>query len=57
MEGKTGCGLSLGEAMNTDLDFADDVLIFAGTTEVMVHALDTLSPFERMSPKSRLRFR
>ena len=29
--------------MITDLDFADDILIFAKTMEVLVDALDTLS--------------
>ena len=40
---KTDCGISLGEDKITDLDFADDVVIFAETLEVLVHTLDTLS--------------
>ena len=39
---KTYCGISLGETMITDIDFTDDVVIFAETLEVLVHALDTL---------------
>ena len=41
--GKPGCGISFGEAMITDLDFADNVVIFAETLEVLVDTLDTLS--------------
>ena len=41
--GNTDCGISLGEAMITDLDFADDIAIFAETLEALVTALDTLS--------------
>ena len=41
--GKTDCGISLGEATITDLDFADDILIVAETLEALVAALDTLS--------------
>ena len=37
VKGKTDCGISLGEAMITDLDFADDIVIFAETLEVLVH--------------------
>ena len=33
----------VGEAMITDLDFVDDVAIFAETLEVQVGALDSLS--------------
>ena len=33
----------VGEAMITDLNFSDDVVILAETMEVLVHALDTLS--------------
>ena len=39
----TDCGISLGEATITDLDFADDIVIFAETLEALVAALDTLS--------------
>ena len=41
--GKTDCGISLGEAPDTDLDFADDIVIFAETLEALVATLDTLS--------------
>ena len=37
--GKTNCGISLREATITDLDFADDILIFAETMEALVGAL------------------
>ena len=40
--GNINCGVSLGEARITDLDFAVDVLIFAGMLEVLLHALETL---------------
>ena len=40
---KTDCGISLGEATITDLDIADDILIFAETLEVLAGALNTLS--------------
>ena len=30
--------------MITDLNFAEDAIIFAKTLEVLVHALDTLNP-------------
>ena len=40
---KTDCWMSFGEAMITDLDFADNVVIFAETLEVLVDTLDTLS--------------
>ena len=33
----------VGEAVITDLDVADDVVIFAEIFEVLVHVLDTLS--------------
>ena len=39
---KTDCGISLVEATITDLDFADDVLIFAEKLDPLVGALDTL---------------
>ena len=41
--GKTKCGISLGEATIIDHDFANHVLIFAETLEVIMHALDILS--------------
>ena len=41
--GKTDCGISLGEATITGLDFADDIVIIAETLEALVAALDTLS--------------
>ena len=40
--GKTVCGISLGEAMVIDLDFTEDLVIFAEALKVLVHALDTL---------------
>ena len=40
---KTDCGLSSGEAMITDHDFADNIVIFAEMLEVLVGTLDTLS--------------
>ena len=41
--GKTDCGLSMGEARVTDLDFSDVIVIFVETLQVLVHTLDTLS--------------
>ena len=41
--GKTDCGISLGEATITDLDFGDDIVIFAETLEALMGTLDTLS--------------
>ena len=41
--GKAGCGISLGEAKITDLDFADDILVLAEALEVLVRAPDTPS--------------
>ena len=38
-----GCGVTFGTVQITDLDFADDAVIFAETTEVIVGALDLLS--------------
>ena len=35
----------MGEATITDLDFADDIVIFTETLEVLVGALDTLMVF------------
>ena len=40
---KTVSGISLGEAMITVLDFADNFVIFAETLEVLVGVLDILS--------------
>ena len=37
------CGISLGEAMIADLDFADAVVIYVETLEVCVYSMDTLS--------------
>ena len=39
---KSGCGVSFGTVRITDLDFADDAVKFAETTEVFA-ALDLLS--------------
>ena len=41
--GGSGCGVSFGEAQITDLDFADDAVIFAETLDVLTEALETLS--------------
>ena len=41
--GASGCGVSFGEARVTDLDFADDAVIFAETLDVLTMALETLS--------------
>ena len=43
MSEKTGCGMSFGTVRITDLDFADDAVILAKTTEVLAGALDSLS--------------
>ena len=43
VKGETDCGISLGEATITDLDFADDIVIFAETLEALVAALDILN--------------
>ena len=40
---KSGCGLSFGTVRITDLDFADDAVIFAETTKVLEGALNSLS--------------
>ena len=37
------CGASIGTSMITDLDFADDVVIFAETLELLVGALELFS--------------
>ena len=39
----SGCGMSLGTVRITDTGFADDVFIFAETTEVLAGAFDLLS--------------
>ena len=39
----SGCGGSFGTVRITDLDFADDAVIFAKTTEVLVEAFESLS--------------
>ena len=39
----TGCGASFGEVTISDLDFADDAVIFAEIMETLVEALDRLS--------------
>ena len=41
--GGSGCGVSFGEIRITDLDFADDAVIFAETLDVLIMALETLS--------------
>ena len=43
MSEKSGCGVSYGLIRITDLDFADDAVIFAETIEVRAGALETLS--------------
>ena len=43
MSEKSGCGVSFGTVRITDLDLADDEVIFAETTEVLAGALDSLS--------------
>ena len=40
---KTDCGILLGEATITDLDFGDDFLNLEETLEALVSTLDTLS--------------
>ena len=40
---KLGCRVSFATVRITDLDFADDAVIFAETTKVLAGALDTLS--------------
>ena len=41
--GGSGCGVSFGEVRITDLDFADDAVIFAETLDVLTEALESLS--------------
>ena len=43
MSEKSGCGVSFGTVRITDLDFGDDAVIFAETTEVLAGAIDSLS--------------
>ena len=43
MSEESGCGLSFATVRVTDLDFADDAVIFAQTTEIVAGALDSLS--------------
>ena len=40
---RTRCGASFGEEWITDLDFADDAVIFAETVDILAECLDTLS--------------
>ena len=39
----SSCGVSFGNVQITDLDFADDAVIFAETVESITEALETLS--------------
>ena len=41
--GESGCGVSFGDVRITDLDFADDAVVFAETLEILVGALERLS--------------
>ena len=43
MSERSDCGVSFGTVRITDLDFADDAVIFAETTEVLAEALDSLN--------------
>ena len=43
MSEKSGCGVSIGTVRITDIDFADDAVIFAQTTDIHARALDMLS--------------
>ena len=43
MSEKSGCEMSFGTVRITDLDFADDAVIFAETPEALSGALDLLS--------------
>ena len=42
MQRKSGCGVWIGTLLITDLDSADDAVIFAETTEVLAGALESL---------------
>ena len=46
MSEKSGCGVSFGKVRITDLDFADDAVIFAEITEVLAGALEGAEPLE-----------
>jgi hypothetical protein len=39
----TSCGVSFGDVRITDLDFADDAVIFAETVDILIEALESLS--------------
>ncbi len=39
----SGCGVSFGDVRITDLDFADDAVIFAETADILTEALESLS--------------
>ena len=43
MSEKSGCGVPFGTVRITGLDCADDVVIFAETTEVLAEAIESLS--------------
>ena len=43
MSEKSGCGVSFGTVGSLILNFADDAVIFAETTEVLAESLDSLS--------------
>ena len=43
--GEIGCDVSFGTVYTTDMDFTDDAVIIAETTEVVSGALDSLSEF------------
>ena len=43
MSENSGCGMSFENVRITDLDFADDAVIFAETTDVLAGALDSPS--------------
>ena len=43
MSEKSACEASFGTARITDLDFADDAVVYAETTDVLAGALDSLS--------------
>ena len=41
---KTDCGIPLGDSNITEINIANDVVIFAEKLKVLLHALDTLNP-------------
>ena len=43
MSERLSCGASFGNVKISDLDFADDAVIFAETLDVLVGALDVLN--------------